>query len=106
NGKHQVEIDVFKTGAAQNIERLENHFARVDAAQAVEQFFIERLHAHGNAVDAEVAEQFRLVRRNGGGIALHGEFFRAEQIQLLQGAKDLFPLAQVQKRRCAAAEEN
>ena len=69
----------------------------MDAAQPVEQFFIERLHAHRNAVDAEVAEQFCLVGRNGGGIAFDGEFLRAEQVQFFHRAQDLFPLAQVQK---------
>ncbi len=97
---------IVETGAAQNVERFENHFARVDAAQPVQQFFVERLHAHGNAVHAEVAEQFRLVGRNGGGIAFHGEFLRAEQVQSFHRAQDLFPLAQVQQRRRAAAEEN
>ena len=42
-----------KTGVAQDVERFENHFARVDAAEPVEQFFVERLHAHRNTVHAE-----------------------------------------------------
>ena len=56
-----IRFEIFKAGGAQNVERFEHHLACVDPAQPVEQFFVKRLHPHGNPVHAEVAEQFCLV---------------------------------------------
>ena len=106
NRKHQIQVHVVKTGGAQGVEGFENHFARVNPAEAIQQFFIERLHAHGNAVHAKVPEQFGLVERDGGGIAFDGEFLRAQQVQAVHRFENLFPLAKVQQRGRAAAEEN
>ena len=39
-----------------------------------EQAIVERLHAHRDAVDAKLAEQFRLLCRDGGRIAFDGPF--------------------------------
>jgi hypothetical protein len=41
NREHQIEIQIVESGLSQNVEGFENHLARVDPAQAVEQFFIE-----------------------------------------------------------------
>ena len=106
NCEHQIEIDVFEAGAAQGVEGFEDHLARVDAAQPVEQRRVERLHAHGNAVDAEVAEELGLVGGDRGRVAFHRELVRAEQVQLFHGPQYRFPLAQVQQRRGAAAKKN
>src|SRR5208283_868771 len=106
NREHEVEVQIVETGPAQDVERLKDHFARVDPAQPVEQRFVERLHAHRDAVDAEIAEQFRLVGGYGGRVAFDGEFGRAQQFEPFQGAQDLFPLAEIQQGRRAAAEED
>src|SRR6185437_2897619 len=46
NREHQIQIDVVESGSTQNIERLENHVASMNAAQSVEQIAIERLYTH------------------------------------------------------------
>ena len=61
DGKHQIEVHIVEAGRAQNVERLEHLFARMDAAKSLQQLFVERLHAHRNAVDSEIAEQFAFV---------------------------------------------
>ena len=78
----------------------------MNAAQTIQQGFIQRLHAHRDAIDAEVAKQFRLVERDGCGIAFDGKFLRSEQAEPLHGAQDFFPLFEIENGRRAAAEEN
>ena len=41
NREHQVEVQIVKTGPAQDVERLEDHFTGVDAAEPFEQWFVE-----------------------------------------------------------------
>jgi len=106
NGEHEVDIQVIEAGLAQSVEGFENHFAAVDAAKAVEEFFIERLDTHGDAIDAETAQELGFIQRDRGRIAFHGEFFSPEQAESLHGAENLFPLAQVEDGRRAAAEKN
>lgn len=52
DGEHEIDIEVVESGLAQGVVGAEDHVAAVDAAQPVEELFVERLHAHGNAVDA------------------------------------------------------
>jgi len=95
NGEHEIEIDVVETRLAQDVERFENHVAAVNAAEAIEERFVEGLDTHRNAVHAEIAKELGFVQRNGGWVAFDGPFFRAEEIESLHGAQDLFPLTQV-----------
>lgn len=106
NREHQVDIHVIKSGFAQRIEGFEHHLAAMDATEAVEELFIKRLHAHGDAVHAKTAEKFGFIERNGGRIAFDGEFFRAEQPEALHGGENVFPLPQIEHGRSATAEEN
>src|SRR6185312_9040492 len=95
-----------EAGAAQGIEGLEDHLTAVDSSEAIEQRFVERLHAHADTVNSVRAKEFRLIERDGGGIALDGELLRAEETQALHCAQDGIPLLEVENGRCAAAEEN
>ena len=61
DGEHEIDVHIVEASGAQSVEALENLFARVNAAEPFQQMFIKRLHAHGNAIDAEVAPEFRFV---------------------------------------------
>ena len=76
------------------------------AAQAIEQRLVERLHAHGNAVHAEVPEQPGFVERYRGGIAFNRPLGRAQQSQTIHRVEDLFPLTEIEQGRRAAAEKD
>ena len=96
NGKHEVDIDVVEPRAAQPVERLEHHLARVDAAKAKEQVCIERLHAHRDAVHAVLSKQVGLIRGYGGWVALNRPLVGAEQVEPLHRREDALPLWQAQ----------
>ena len=50
NGEHQIKIDALEARRAEAVVRLENHLARMHAAEALQQIGVERLHAHRDAV--------------------------------------------------------
>jgi hypothetical protein len=106
DGEHQVEVQIIKARLAEKVERVAGHAASVNAPEAVEQSFIERLHSQGDAVDAGGAEQFRLFEGDGGRVAFHGPLGHPGQGEPLQGAEDSLPLAEVKERGGAAAEED
>ena len=106
NGEHEVDVDVFEPRYAQPVERLEHHFARVDAAKANEQICIERLHAHRNAVHTVLSKQAGLVRGHSGRVTLNRPFAGAEQVEPLHRRENALPLLKTEDRGSAAAEEN
>lgn len=78
----------------------------MDAPEPIQQRGIERLHAHGDAVDTIRAQQSGFVQRDGGRVALDRPFGGSQQPEPRHGLEDLPPLAQVQQGRGAAAEIN
>ena len=84
----------------------EDLLARMDAPEPCEQRFVERLHAHRDAVDTGVAQQFRLVGGDGRGIALHGPFARAGEAEPVHRPEHGLPLLEREQRGRAAAEED
>ncbi len=81
---------------------------RMDATEPVKQVFVRGTARPSKMrFRAEITEQLCLVGGNGGGFAFDGEFRGTEQASnFFHGAQDDFPLAQIQKGRRAAAEEN
>ena len=106
NGKHEVDVHVVEARLAQRVETLEDLLAGMNPPQTLEQRGLERLHAHGDATDAGIAPEPGLFQRDRGWIGFNGPFRGAEQVKTFHGAQDGFPLAQIQNRRRAAAEEN
>ena len=104
--KHQIDVDVLEAGLSQNVITTEHHVAAVDTPQPVQQRLIERLHAHGNAIDTELAQEGRFIRRNGRRIALHAELRSVAQAQPMKGRQDRLPLLEGQQRGSSAAEKH
>ena len=106
DGEHEIKIDVLESSRTQRVVGAEDHVARMDAPEAIQQSFIERLHAHADTIDAVIEPEAGLVRGDRGGIAFDGPLVGAEETELLEGAEDVPPLLETQDGRRAAAEED
>ena len=75
--EHEIEVDVVEPGIAQLPVRVDCGRDGMHAADHVEQLVVERLHAHGDAVHAKLAEESCLLRRDRRWVAFDRPFGRA-----------------------------
>jgi len=118
HGAGEVVIDVEFTGLELMIEGgifLVDDFvageggeelcAGVDAAEAFEEMIVEGLDAHGDAVDAGLAEETGFIEGESGGVDFYGPLGGGKGEGKVEGGEELFPLADIEKRGGAAADE-
>ena len=80
DGEHQINVDVVEARPPESVEGFENHLAAVNAAETIEELFVQRLDAHGDTVDPVIAPELRLIQGNRGRIALDGPLRGTEEI--------------------------
>ncbi len=80
-GEHEVDVNIFKSGGAQNLDGLGNVFRFVLTAQKFEVADVEGLGAEADAVHSGEFPRFGFCLGDGGGVGFECEFFGVVRAQ-------------------------